>query len=272
MVYKAKYTASGGVKYYEKLQEWLAQSKKERLEKKQKEKEKAAEKRKKEAAKKRKEAAAKKKKEDAAKKKAELAKKRRENKIRKDMEKINKKLERWDLRGLTSNDLIEARDAIDVFNEAAGFASGDFHVDMPFTDALMDEAEELIQSLQDDVNIDSKYYENLFNKMQTDEPTDDKRLINLRELKDRFDLESTQDVINFIDEMERYKSSALEREILSSEQDYELYSHGSSLGLSFDDVATEIYRQYNKTGKKFYDLYTLVFDALDDLANKRKNG
>lgn len=263
MGYKAKYTASGGVEYYEKLQDWLAKSKKERLEQKQKEKEKAAEKRKKEAAKKRKEAAAKK-------KKAELAKKRRENKIRKDMEKINKKLQRWDLRGLTSNDLVEARDAIDVFNEAAGFSSGDFHVDMAFSDELMDEAEQLIQSLQDDLNIDSKYYENLFNKMQTDEPTDDKRLINLRELKDRFDLESTQDVINFIDEMERYKSSALEKEILSSEQDYELYSYGSSLDLTFDDVATEIYRQYSKTGKKFYDLYTLVFDALTELANERK--
>ena len=240
-----------GVKYYDNLRKWLARARAEKQEQTAK-----AAARKKEAAKKKRKEAAKK-------------RKREEMQARKKMETMNKQIEKWNEKGLTGNAIRLFQHNIELFNWDVGIDSDLFVPNMPMNKNILDEAKELLkyyEENQSELNVD--YYIDLFDKMQSDAPTNDNRLKNLRELKDRFDIDTVQKTIDFIDNMEAYKTNALIHDILSSEQYELLQDRGMSLGMESNTVDDIIVKQYNETGFIFNNLYNIVFDALKKEASK----
>lgn len=242
-----------GIKYYDNLRKWVARNKAEKEAKEAREKE-----RKKQAAKNRR-------------KKAAEKRKREEMQARKKMETINKQIEKWNEKGLTGNAIRLFQHQIELFNWDVGIDSELFVPNMPMNKNILDEAKELLKYYDEnkaELNVD--YYIELYNRMDSDEPTNDNRLKNLRELKDRFDIDSVQKTIDFIDNMEAYKTNALIHDILSSEQYELLQDRGISLGMESSSIDDIIVKEYNETGFIFNNLYNIVFDALKKEAEKYK--
>lgn len=253
---------STGVKYYDRLQKWLQTYKAEKEAKTERAKKRAAEKKK------------------TAKKKQAEKRRKEEQKARKNMEKINAALDKWDKKNLVSNDVDQMKNIILNFNDdyfgfvAAGKAGQEidmqrFHPDMKLNKYIIDEVNDIMDQIKDDnlrINVD--YFTNLYKKMNTDEETSDMRLKNLRQLKDRFDIDSVQKVINFFDNIERYNTNAMIHDMLTSEDYQYLQSFGVEKGLAPAKIDDLIIDNYKKYGKR--NLYNVVFDAIQEEAKKYK--
>lgn len=248
---KIKIGKSGNPVFYEKLQKQIEKARKARMAKE-------------ERAKARKQ-------EQQRRRKNEKAKQKRkeEMQLRKDMERINKELKRWDKFGLTSNDLELYKTTIEQFNDQLGYDTEFFVPNMPFNASLKEEAQKIVNQIKNNNELNVDYFRNLYKEMNADTPTTDNRLRNLRDLKDEFSINSVQDLINFVDRMERYKTAAEIRNILSSDQYEELSSYAASKGMTQDDIDTEILKSYNKSGRTFNDLYNIVYRTLQTMGKKK---
>lgn len=253
---------STGVKYYDRLQKWLQTYKAEKEAKTERAKKRAAEKKK------------------TAKKKQAEKRRKEEQKARKNMEKINAALDKWDKKNLVSNDVDQMKNIILNFNDdyfgfvAAGKAGQEidmqrFHPDMKLNKYIIDEVNDIMDQIKEDnLKINVEYFTNLYKKMNTDDDTSDKRLKNLRQLKDRFDIDSVQDVVDFFDNIERFNTNRLIHDALTSEDYQYLQSFGVEKGLSSQHIDDLIEVNYYLHGKQ--GLYNIVFDAIQEEAKKYK--
>lgn len=212
------------------------------------------------------------KKEQQRKRKNQRAKERRkeQERLRKEMEQVNKQFKKWDKKNLHSNDVELFKNQIEIFNATYGYDTDLFVPNMPLNQNVEEQIKNLIKAIKDRPELNVEYYEDLYRKMQDDTPTNDRRLRNLRDLKDEFGLDSVQDVIDFLDRHERYMSNAEIKDILSSDQYQDISSYGGSKGYSQDEIDYYILAEYSATGRKFVDLYNSVHSLLDTLAEQRE--
>lgn len=80
--------------------------------------------------------------------------------------------------------------------------------------------------------------------------------------RERYNLETMEDVVSFLNTMEEYKNDALMREILSSDQIMELYSEANKKGLTDREINNIIYSEYSLSGLEDEDLYTQIWGSI----------
>ena len=120
---------------------------------------------------------------------------------------------------------------------------------------LSTEAEEeladLAASFVEDDTTDTDYFEDFFNPQR-------------KEWRERYNINSMDDLIKFLNFVNRYKNDYLIRSILSSGQIVELVTEGSSKGLTEDDIYSIIYNEYSSTGNEGDDLYNQIWRSIDN--------
>ena len=120
---------------------------------------------------------------------------------------------------------------------------------------LSPEAEEeladLAASFVEDDTTDTDYFEDFFNPQR-------------KEWRERYNINSMDDLINFLNFVNRYKNDYLIRSILSSDQIVELVTEASSKGLTEDDIYSIVYNEYSSTGNEGDDLYNQIWRSIDN--------
>ena len=127
---------------------------------------------------------------------------------------------------------------------------------------LSPEAEEeladLASSFVYDDTTDIDYFEDFFDPSK-------------KEWRDRYDIETMDDLINFLNRVDRYKNDALISSILSSSQIVELFNEGDKRGLSEDDISKMIYLEYSMTGNEDTKLYDQIWNSINNYDTKNES-
>ena len=85
-----------------------------------------------------------------------------------------------------------------------------------------------------------------------------------KEWRDRFDINTMDDLVNFLNRVERYRNDALISSILSSSQIVELFNEGDKRGLTENEITRIIYLEYNMTGNEDTKLYDQIWNSLNN--------
>lgn len=84
------------------------------------------------------------------------------------------------------------------------------------------------------------------------------------DVRDRYDIKSLDDAINFLDEMETSRNEAWLADLLSSDQIKELYDEARDKGLTAEEANDIIYIEYSGSGKDSDWLYDQVWNAIQE--------
>ena len=177
---------------------------------------------------------------------------------------VNRILNQWTDKGLTSNDLEFVREMLnDFYNN-------------------MDKKVKNMQAASENIFLSKKGKEE-YNKildfiLYNDEVDLSKRALKNKEIrqkwseaneksfdsnKNRFDfIQDEQDFIDFTDEMNRVNKDALLRYIFDSEQIVVLYSISKTRGISFDELTDMAIAEYHKSGKTHNELLEAIIDMI----------
>lgn len=84
------------------------------------------------------------------------------------------------------------------------------------------------------------------------------------DVRDRYDIKTLDDAINFLDEMETSRNEAWLADLLSSDQIKELYDEARDKGLTAEEANDIIYIEYTGSGKDNDWLYDQVWNAIQE--------
>ena len=84
------------------------------------------------------------------------------------------------------------------------------------------------------------------------------------DVRDRYDIKTLDDAINFLDEMETSRNEAWLADLLSSDQIKELYDEARDKGLTAEEANDIIYIEYSGSGKDSDWLYDQVWNAIQE--------
>lgn len=84
------------------------------------------------------------------------------------------------------------------------------------------------------------------------------------DVRDRYDIKTMDDAINFLDEMETSRNEAWLADLLSSDQIKELYDEAKDKGLTAEEANDIIYIEYTGSGKDSDWLYDQVWNAIQE--------
>lgn len=84
------------------------------------------------------------------------------------------------------------------------------------------------------------------------------------DVRDRYDIKTLDDAINFLDEMETSRNEAWLADLLSSDQIKELYDEARDKGLTAEEANDIIYIEYTGSGKDSDWLYDQVWNAIQE--------
>lgn len=84
------------------------------------------------------------------------------------------------------------------------------------------------------------------------------------DVRDRYDIKTMDDAINFLDEMETSRNEAWLADLLSSDQIKELYDEATDKGLTAEEANDIIYIEYTGSGKDSDWLYDQVWNAIQE--------
>lgn len=84
------------------------------------------------------------------------------------------------------------------------------------------------------------------------------------DVRDRYDIKTMDDAINFLDEMETSRNEAWLADLLSSDQIKELYNEARDKGLTAEEANDIIYIEYTGSGKDSDWLYDQVWNAIQE--------
>lgn len=84
------------------------------------------------------------------------------------------------------------------------------------------------------------------------------------DVRDRYDIKTMDDAINFLDEMETSRNEAWLADLLSSDQIKELYDEARNKGLTAEEANDIIYIEYTGSGKDSDWLYDQVWNAIQE--------
>lgn len=195
--------------------------------------------------------------------KVEKKKYRLSKTFKKRLEAANKRLDRFGKEGLSSNEQKLYKDLIRVFNKKYGLSATDmFDPNKWYTKEQHKELRDLVESIYKEPKTSTRYWKKFYKDLKEGK---NKRL---KDLQDQFNFESEQDVIDFVDNMERFKSAALLQTILSSDQYQELVSYATKA--MYRDVDKKLAEIYTKTGATKENLYNLMFDAIQSYEKQQK--
>ena len=185
--------------------------------------------------------------------------------FKKQMQRANKRIQAWAKKNLTSNDINMYKKFIKNFNERTGIEGDLFNINKWYTKEQQKEIRDIIKAMYANPDTLVKNWHDAWERIK-DFNTEDKEVnVDLfQKLDDMFDFQEEQDFINTVDHLNRWRSSALIREILLSEQYEDLSTYGSDAGLSQDEIDNMIIECYQKTGMMFESLYNIVFDAIQN--------
>ena len=92
------------------------------------------------------------------------------------------------------------------------------------------------------------------------------------DVRDRYDIKTLDDAINFLDEMETSRNEAWLANLLSSDQIKELYDEARNKGLTAEEANDIIYIEYSGSGKKDSDwLYDQIWCAIQERSVEGNN-
>ena len=182
------------------------------------------------------------------------------------MQRANKRIEAWAKKNLTSNDINMYKKFIKNFNERLGIEGDEFNTNKWYTKEQQKEIRDIIKAMYANPDTNVKNWTDVYERIKDFKYDEDKDVnVDLfQRLDDMFNFQNEQDFINTVDNLNRWRSSALIREILSSEQYMDLSTYGSDAGLSQGEVDDMIIECYQKTGLLFESLYNIVFDAIQN--------
>lgn len=198
--------------------------------------------------------------------KVEKKKYRSSKTFKKQMERANKRIQAWSKKNLTSNDINMYKKFIKNFNERLGLEGDEFITNKWYTKDQQKEIRDIIKAMYANPDTNVKNWTDVYERIKDFKYDEDKDVnVDLfQRLDDMFNFQNEQDFINTVDNLNRWRSSALIREILSSEQYTDLSSYGSDAGLSQSEVDDMIIECYQKTGLLYESLYNIVFDAIQN--------
>lgn len=84
------------------------------------------------------------------------------------------------------------------------------------------------------------------------------------DVRDRYDIKTMDEAINFLDEMETSRNEAWLADLLSSDQIKELYDEATDKGLTAEEANDIIYIEYTGSGKDSDWLYDQVWNAIQE--------
>lgn len=84
------------------------------------------------------------------------------------------------------------------------------------------------------------------------------------DVRDRYDIKTMDDAINFLDEMETSRNEAWLADLLSSDQIKELYDEARDKGLTAEEANDIIYIEYTGSEKDSDWLYDQVWNAIQE--------
>lgn len=133
-----------------------------------------------------------------------------------------------------------------------------FNTRVRLTPDAEEELADLASAFLYDDTTDIDYFEDFFDPSKKD-------------WRDRYDINTMDDLINFLNRVDRYRNDALISSILSSSQIVELYTEGDKKGLSEDDISKMIYLEYSMTGNEDTKLYDQIWNSINsyDTTNER---
>lgn len=92
------------------------------------------------------------------------------------------------------------------------------------------------------------------------------------DVRDRYDIKTLDDAINFLDEMETSRNEAWLANLLSSDQIKELYDEARNKGLTAEEADDIIYIEYSGSGTKDGDwLYDQIWNAIQERSVEGNN-
>ena len=91
------------------------------------------------------------------------------------------------------------------------------------------------------------------------------------DVRDRYDIKTMDDAINFLDEMETSRNEAWLADLLSSDQIKELYDEARDKGLTAETTNEIIYAEYSGSGKDSDWLYDQIWNAIQERSVEGNN-
>lgn len=91
------------------------------------------------------------------------------------------------------------------------------------------------------------------------------------DVRDRYDIKTLDDAINFLDEMETSRNEAWLADLLSSDQIKELYDEARDKGLTAEEANEIIYIEYSGSGKDKDWLYDQIWNAIQERSVEGNN-
>lgn len=131
--------------------------------------------------------------------------------------------------------------------------TANFNTRVKLSPEAEDELVTLAEAFLEDKGADTDYFEDLI--------LDPKK----RDWRERYDIKSTEDAINFLNRVERYRNDRFLREALSSDQIMELYNEGKVKGLNPEDIDKMLYDEYAFSGIVEDDLYNQIWEEIQNV-------
>lgn len=91
------------------------------------------------------------------------------------------------------------------------------------------------------------------------------------DVRDRYDIKTLDDAINFLDDMETSRNEAWLADLLSSDQIKELYDEARDKGLTAEEANEIIYVEYSGSGKDKDWLYDQIWNAIQERSVENNN-
>lgn len=89
--------------------------------------------------------------------------------------------------------------------------------------------------------------------------------------RDRYDIKTLDDAINFLDDMETSRNEAWLADLLSSDQIKELYDEARDKGLTAEEANEIIYIEYSGSGEDSDWLYDQIWNAIQERSVEGNN-
>lgn len=184
---------------------------------------------------------------------------------------LNREMDLWDKKGLSSNNLNIFKDMIKDFYEKNNMKVKNkerFSWQKNMTEEQSDELFDIAYSMGMNPYTDISTYEDMMNGSIEEFGTQDRYdTINMdafKKITEQYGQVNTmQDYIDFIDRMNNFKNNALLSSILDSDQVAELYSLGHWADLDAATIDNLIAVEYSMTGKTKDRLYQTILEAIE---------
>ena len=175
------------------------------------------------------------------------------NLLKNEAQTINRRLKEWDREGIESNDIKLTRQMLEDFYDKHDLEVGDtsrFATRLDLTPEQEAEYEAIMDQFMNKAGTSVREMKSVYNE-QADM------------YRDRYDIESFDEFIEFTDNMKNALSDGLIKDVISSEQIAELYTVASNRQMGADAVDKLISDTYQRSGKTFDRLYNDVMGAIN---------